>query len=420
MRTAENLAGWWRGSVPARSPGLRRITLSTLLSGTADQFALIALIWLVFEITDSPSAMGLLVLCNRLPAVISAPLCGPYLDRGNPVRLVLFSYVIRAVCLVAFPVLFVAGLLSLPVILVLATVMGAAYPLADVGGRMLIPRVVEERDLPSANGLMSMGDQFPYLIGPALGGAFVALVGPSSLLLSAGACLLAMLLMRGLRADAPAPHGGDQAAGEAQAGWFGFRPLLSDPAVRALVLLTFVYFLAYGPLEPALPLYSRDVLGSGAAGYGLLWSAIGAGALVGLVTVPFLARRRPGVVNAFGAILWGLLLFPLVLVDSLPAAMLILFFAGFVWAPYVATEVSVVQRRVPRSQHGAVFGARKALLVIASPSGAAFGGLLLEGMSATSVIVLSSVTCVLAGVACLALPSVRAVLPPPAAQRTAK
>ncbi|MEV0618162.1 hypothetical protein AB0I81_32885 [Nonomuraea sp. NPDC050404] len=98
--------------------------------------------------------------------------------------------------------------------------------------------------------------------------------------------------------------------------------------------------------------------------------------------------------------------------------MLILFVAGFVWAPYVATEVSVVQRRVPRSQHGAVFGARKAPLVIASPSGAAFGGLLLEGMSATSVIVLSSVTCVLAGVACLALPSVRAVLPPPAAQRT--
>ncbi|WP_157548353.1 MFS transporter [Nonomuraea candida] len=407
------MTGWWRGSVLAKSPGLRRITLSTLLSGTADQFALIALIWLVFESTGSPAAMGFLVLCNRLPAVISAPLCGPRLDRGNAVRLVIYSYLIRALCLVAFPVLFVYDLLSLPVILVLATVIGAAYPLADVGGRTLIPRVVDESDLPSANGLMSMGDQFPYLIGPALGGAFVALAGPWSLLLSAAACLLAVLLMRGVRAHAPRPHGAGQAPSGGPAGWFGFRPLLSDPAVRALVLLTFVYFLAYGPLEPALPLYSRDFLAAGAVGYGLLWSAIGAGALAGLVTVPFLARRRPGVVNAMGAILWGVLLFPLILVDTLPAAMLILFVAGFVWAPYVATEVSVVQRRVPASSHGAVFGARKALLVIASPSGAAFGGLLLEGMSATSVILLSSVTCVLAGAVCLALPSVRAVLPPP-------
>jgi len=410
-----SMSGRWRGSILARSPGLRRITLSTLLSGTADQFALIALIWLVFEITGSPAAMGLLVLCNRLPAVISAPLCGPRLDRGNAVKLIISTYVIRALCLAAFPLLFAWDLLTLPVILVLATIVGAAYPLADVGGRMLIPRVVEESDLPSANGLMSMGDQFPYLIGPALGGAFVALAGPSSLLLSAGACLLAGLLMRGMRAGSAAPYAGAEA--EAPAGWFGFRPLLTDPALRALVLLTFVYFLAYGPLEPALPLYSRDFLSAGAVGYGLLWSAIGAGALVGLITVPFLARRRPGVVNAFGAILWGLLLFPLVLVSTLPAAMLILFAAGFVWAPYVATEVSVVQRRVPPSQHGAVFGARKALLVVASPSGAAFGGLLLEGMSATSVIILSSVTCVLAGGICLALPSVRAVRPPPARRR---
>jgi predicted MFS family arabinose efflux permease len=407
------MVGRWRGSVLARSVGLRRITLSTLLSGTADQFALIALIWLVFESTGSPAAMGLLVLCNRLPAMISAPLCGSRLDRGNAVRLMVRTYAIRALCLAAFPLLFAWDLLNLPVILVLATVIGAAYPLADVGGRMLIPRVVDESDLPSANGLMSMGDQFPYLIGPALGGAFVALAGPSSLLVAAGACLLAGLVLRRLRADPPSPHGGAGSAREAPAGWFGFRPLLSDPAVRALVLLTFVYFLAYGPLEPALPLYSRDFLAAGAVGYGLLWSAIGAGALAGLIMVPFLARLRPGVVNALGAILWGVLLLPLVLVSTLPVAMLILFAAGFVWAPYVATEVSVVQRRVPPHHHGAVFGARKALLVIASPSGAAFGGLLLEGMSATSVIILSSVTCILAGGICLALPSVRAVRPPP-------
>lgn len=58
-------------------------------------------------------------------------------------------------------------------------------------------------------------------------------------------------------------------------------------------------------MEPALPLYSRDVLQAGPAGYGLLWSAFGAGALLGLATVPLVTCLRPGLALGGNALLWG-------------------------------------------------------------------------------------------------------------------
>jgi len=66
----------WERSVLGRCAGLPRVSASTLLSSTADQFGLIALIWLVLTTTGSPAAVGAVVLCNRAPAVLSAPMCG--------------------------------------------------------------------------------------------------------------------------------------------------------------------------------------------------------------------------------------------------------------------------------------------------------------------------------------------------------
>jgi hypothetical protein len=86
--------------------------------------------------------------------------------------------------------------------------------------------------------------------------------------------------------------------------------------VRTVLAVTLVYYLAYGPLEPALPLYSRDILHAGPSGYGLLWSAFGAGALSGLATVPIVSRLRPGLALAGNALLWGTTLLPLLLITN--------------------------------------------------------------------------------------------------------
>jgi predicted MFS family arabinose efflux permease len=106
-------------------------------------------------------------------------------------------------------------------------------------------------------------------------------------------------------------------------------------------------------------------------------------------------------------------LLPLTLVPSVPVVAVLLFCGAFLWAPYTAVEISTIQRLVPAHQHGAVLGARRAVLVLASPAGAAVGGLLLEKLSAPTVIALSGVACLVVGCMCLINPAIRRIEPPP-------
>ncbi|MEV6328787.1 MFS transporter [Streptomyces sp. NPDC051909] len=406
----------WSRSVIGRSPQLRRLTGSAILSETADEFISVALIWVVLTTTQSPVDAGLVVLCRRIPEIVSGPLLGPLFDRRPPVPLTILGYLTRGGSVAAIAVLAQLDLLTLPVLLALCVFMGVTNPLAKVGSRVLIPRIVPAKDLQVANGVLTIGDQFPYLVGPALGGALAGFTGTWSLFVPAGMCLLALVILMPLRTagvrDVPGkadPKQAPPAAGRAS--WFGFRPMLTIPVVRAMMLLTVLYYISYGPLLTAIPVFASSELGTGGAGYGAMWSAMGVGALAGLVTIPRLARMRPAVVNSVGAALWGVVLLPLVLVDSLPVALAIMFVGGVVWAPYAATEISVIQSTVPDDQHGAVFGARRSVIVASSPTGAALGGLLLERMSSVQVIGLSAVACVVGGLVCLVLPSVRSTGP---------
>jgi len=274
----------------------------------------------------------------------------------------------------------------------------ALAPATDVGVRVALPRLVDEAELERANVLLSVGDQASALVGPALGGLLVGLVGAPPVLLADAASFLAMAALAGPLPDAAGPQA-------PPAGGPATRAPLGDPTVRTVLALTLVYFLAYGPLEPALPLYSRDVLQAGPGGYGLLWSAFGAGALAGLATVPAVGRLRPGLALAGNAVAWGATLLPLLAIAAIVPAMAVLALGGLVWAPYVTLESSLLQRVVPAAALGRVFGVRRALTAAAMPLGAAAGGLLLQRAAPTAVIGLSAVTCLLAGAAALCAPA---------------
>jgi MFS family permease len=383
----------------AGGPAVRRLSAGPLLSRTGDQLTTIALVWFVLDLTGSGAAVGLVLLCAGLPPVVTGPLLGRVLDRWPLRRMMVADNLARAALVGAIPTLHWLGRLDLPLLYGLTVAAGALVPATDVGVRVALPRLVDEAELERANVLLSVGDQVSALVGPALGGLLVGLVGAPPVLLGDAASFLAMAALVGPLPDAtgpavPPPAGGPPA-----------RAPLGDPAVRTVLVLTLVYFLAYGPLEPALPLYSRDVLQAGAGGYGLLWSAFGAGALAGLATVPAVGRLRPGLALAGNAVAWGATLLPLLAIAGILPAMATLALGGLVWAPYVTLESSLLQRVFPPSALGRVFGVRRALTAAAMPLGAAAGGLLLQHATPTAVIGLSAVTCLLAGAAALCSPA---------------
>lgn len=390
----------------AGGSAVRRLSAGLVLSRTGDQLTIIALVWFVLELTDSGAAVGLVLLCAGLPPVVTGPLLGRLLDRWPLRRVLVADNLLRAGLIGAVPMLHWLGQLNMPLLYGLTLAAGALVPATDAGVRVALPRLVEDRALERANVLVSIGDQVGALVGPAAGGVLVGLVGAPPVLLLDAASFLAMAALVGPLPDASTTTAAP-ATPIAAGGGPATRMLPGDPTVRAVLALTLVYFLAYGPLEAALPLYSRDMLQTGPAGYGLLWSAFGAGALLGLATVPIVSHLRPGLALAGNALLWGVTLLPLLLITDTIPAMLIMAVGGLVWAPYTTLEASLLQRVIPADRLGRVFGIRRAVTAAATPLGAAAGGLLLHHVTPTGVIGLSALACMLAGTAALCSTALR-------------
>jgi hypothetical protein len=163
------------------------------------------------------------------------------------------------------------------------------------------------------------------------------------------------------------------------------------------VTLSVCYYAAYGPFEPALPALVRDELGAGSGTYSLLWTVFGITAMATLPLAVPLAARRPGVVNGLGALTWGLVTMPLVLVDDVPLALALFAVSGAVWGPYSTIETTALQRWTDPSVHGRLFGTQRALLGSAFPLGAALGAFALDVVDVRAILVASCAACATAG-----------------------
>jgi MFS family permease len=392
---------------PLRSPAFLRLWLGLSISYLGDQFTTIALLWFVLQLTGSGVALSLVLLCFQLPAMLTGPLLGTVLDRWQPRVVMGIDNCTRALLIGAIPVLSWVGVLQLWQIYTLALLAGALSPATGAGVRVILPHLVPEGALERANALASTSLQFASLLGPALAGILVAEVGGAfALLIDAMSFLLMGFLVFSLP---PIARHTLNEASEVQQTWLsGFDLLVRTKEIRLLTSLSVLFFFSYGPLEAALPLYSDKILHAGVQGYGLLWTGFGVGALIGALFTSFVAARfRPGLSQPLIALLWGGFLCPLMIFHSLPLALLCLALGACSWAPYVPIEASLLQRLIPPTMRGQVFGARLALTTAAAPLGTLMGGLLLQYLSSALVIGLSGIACILAGGGGLLSPTMR-------------
>jgi MFS family permease len=403
----------WRAfSLLVRYPVFGRLWLGRLISLFGDSFTLIALPWFVLQTTGSGTATAGILLTFQLPAIVTGLFIGSLLDRFQPRGIIAIDNGLRSLIIGLIPGLYWLGLLDLWLLFGLTFFAGMLAPATEIGSRTVLPELVADQDLEAANMLWSFNLNFSLVIGPAVAGLLVASFGgPSVLLLDAGTfavMALAAVTLPTLKRAKPAVR-------TPLAERLGLRQLWSMKPVRLTTLLSLVFFFSYGPLEAALPLYSGVVLQTDARGYGLLWSALAVGALIGTLSSTALSKRlRLSVGLPLIALLWGASLLPMAIVTDLWLAVGLLFLGGLMWGPYTPMETTLLQRTIPKSQLGRVFGARSTLLTGGSPLGLAVGGLLLAFAPSTLVIALSAVACILVGLGGLLSPSFRGISLPSA------
>ena len=296
-------------------------------------------------------------------------------------------------------------MLELWLLFLLAVLAGMLEPCTEVGSRSILPNLVDDKDLDAANMLWSFSLNLSLVIGPAVAGVLVASFGgPSVLLIDAGTFAVMGFIANSL----PMLSRNKPPVQATLSERLGLHQLWNMKVVRFTTLLSLVFFFSYGPLEAALPLYSHSILQTDARGYGLLWSALAVGALIGTLSSTTLSRHlRLGVALPLIALLWGASLLPMVFVNKFWLSCTFLFLGGLMWGPYTPLETTLLQRNIPREQLGRVFGARSTLLIGGSPLGLAVGGILLAFVPSTSVIALSAIACILVGLGWLVSPTFR-------------
>src|SRR5688572_14135624 len=393
-------------------PAFGRLWMGRLLSLFGDAFTMIALSWFVLQATGSGTATAGILLTLQLPAILTGMVIGSLIDRFQPRTIMTIDNGLRTLIVGSIPLLYWSGLLELWLLFLLTFLAGMLVPATEVGSRSILPELVEDQDLDAANMLWSFTTNLSLVVGPAVAGLLVASFGGPSVLLIDAATFAVMAI---IALTLPAVRRGEPSVQARLSERLGLRQLWDLKVVRYTTLLSLVFFFSYGPLEAALPLYSDAVLQTDARGYGLLWSALAVGALIGTLSSTTLSRRlRSGVALPLIALLWGISLLPLVFTDDLWFACGFLLLGGLMWGPYTPMETTLLQRNVPKTQLGRVFGARSTLLTGGSPLGLAIGGILLAFVPSTSVIAFSAIACILVGLGGLVSPTFRGLSLPSA------
>ncbi len=394
---------------PLYRPAFLRLWLGLMFSRVGDALTTVALIWFVLQLTRSGIAIGLVVLCFQLPAVVASPLVGILLDRYQPRLVMAVDNFGRACIIAAIPLLYLFGALQLWMVYALALGAGMLSPATEVGLKIIIPRLVPDEELERANALSAISWDFSTLIGPAIAGFLIIFLrAPIVLLIDA----LTFLLMGAMVLALPRiqrANGEYARDGKRSRNLLGFGTLFRMKLVLLLSMLTLLFLFIQGLTEIAIPVYSQKTLGSGSAGYGLLMTANSIGALLALTLISqrWTRSQHKGITLAMIVLFSGLALAPLIVVHTFSLALLVVALVGLMSAPYYVVEQSITQRLVPEQDRGQIFGARGALNVAGYPLGGILGGVLLGTLGVPFAFGTAVLLCLVMGAMCLASPSIR-------------
>jgi MFS family permease len=337
-----------------RRRAFRRFWLGMLISRAGDAFTLVALSWLVLGIAG-PAQLGVVLMCFGLPRIVSGPVAGRLLDGSRPRLVLAADNAARGLLIAAVPVLLWQHRLAVADLYGIAAVSALLSAATEVAESSLVPRLVADDELDAANSLLSANWELAGIAGPAVAGLIVATVGaPLALLLDAGSFAVMTALCLSLpplhRKAGPGQAGPGQAApGQADRGQAetarardprGPGILFRYPAVLVLTACGFGMLFLDGVATVLYPQYSRTLLHAGPTGYGVLVSAAGAGALLGVLAGPGLSGRLPpssrlAAVIGAGAALFG----SLALAPGLAVAAVLLGLATFAWGRTTSSSV---------------------------------------------------------------------------------
>jgi MFS family permease len=384
---------WWSGQ---------------LVSLTGTWMQTVAQSWLVFQLTNSAFLLGLTGFIGSLPILLLSLWGGVVADRVHKRNLLVATQ--TTAMLQAFLLAFLtwSGKVRVEHVLIMAAILGVVNAFDAPARQAFTIEMVGKEDLMNAIALGSTLFNAARILGPAIAGVLLAVIGTAGCFTLNGVSFLAVIagLLAMRLPSSPRAATSESALQNLKEGLAYVRSNSTVLSLLALVGTTSLFGMSYVTL---MPIFARDVLKMGAQGLGFLTAAAGIGALVGALTLASLGRfRRKGLLLTAGNLLFPAAMAAFAFSRSFPLSLLCLVVAGWAMVAQNATANTLVQTTVPDHLRGRVMSVYTMLFMGMMPFGNLQAGTIASRFGAPFAVGLGAAICALAALLILwRLPQLR-------------
>ncbi|HEX8220167.1 MAG TPA: MFS transporter [Chloroflexia bacterium] len=386
-----------------------------LVSYAGNWMLFIALPIYVYQLTGSAVAIGTAFIIGTLPRLLFGTVAGVFADRWDRRNTIIAANLLMGVGLL--PLALVRSVDTLWIVYAVSLFNATVSTVVGPAENALLPTLVSEEDLVTANSLNALNDSLARLVGPPLGGAIAGLLGLMGVAVAdASTFFFAAGMVALIRVDArPRKEVGEEEArvqgawGRFWSDWLnGLRVVKHDRQLAIIFVFTGIAQVGEGVLGVMIAVFVSKVFGGGPEELGLLFGSQAIGGMIGSMFVGNVARRvAPARLLGLSAVLFGVIdllivNYPTFYPSILPAYVLIAL-VGVPAVGLITSMYTLLQVGSPDEYRGRVFGAWGTTATLASLVGMVLASTFGDALGPVTLLNLQGSGYVFAGVLALVM-----------------
>jgi len=370
--------------------------------------------WLVYRLTGSALLLGVVGFASQIVPFFLQPLAGAWVERMERQKLLIWTQVAASIQSFILAALTLGHIITIWEIIALSALQGLINAFDTPGRHSFFVQMIEDRnDLGNAIALNSTMVNGARLVGPALAGVTIGLVGEGGCFLIDGisySAVIASLLMMKIK-PVEVAHTAGNLFRQMREGWDYVRNF--SPMRTILVLFAIVSLMGY-PYMVLLPIFAGQVFHGGPYALGWLTAASGLGALVSALSLAF----RKSVVGLMRMIqvssaTLGLALILFGFSHQFALSLLLMGFAGFGMMQSASASNTIIQTLVPEDKRARVISYYAMAYFGSAPLGSLLAGTLAGKIGAPNTIIITGTFCLLGSLwFSMQMPKVKTVMRP--------
>jgi predicted MFS family arabinose efflux permease len=358
--------------------------------------SMVSIAWLAVLIAPHGNVgvfVGIAVAAYTLPGVVGALALGRFLRRWPVRALVLAHTWLRAGFLATIAILWAMSSLTPFVYVALLASSSVMDAWGSAGEYTMLSDLGGPEGQLGVNSLYSAQVALAVIVGPSLAGLLLVPLGMGALI-ALDAASFAFLGIQAWRIQLSAATADEPV--NTRATESGFR-LLRRLHLMSLIILCWLFFFLYGPVEDALPVYVAHDLHASAGLLGAYWTSFGVGALVAALMTGTLRNHNIRRMTLLIVVGWGACLLPFAFA---PVGVTLACFAlgGLIYGPFIPLTYALLQSSTTSAHLPTVLAARSAIIMVATPLGTAAGGPIVGTFGAAQTLAASGAATVLLAV----------------------